>query len=498
MYFLFAGLLKKNKEKRPRLRQKNTSCWIYRNDAELSLQLKSSSNMKRIHAIVFFALLLSQTTWAQGVVRGSFSGLAGQKISLEGYRGTDTHTIAVTTADAQGNFALPYAREDHGRAFLLSADNKSYFIVLTGEALAISGKNFLATAEIRIEEGGENQLLVKYLAEQTKREQALYYWVNLEKMYEGEVLSFIRREQERIHSEDSLFLAQLDPDSYVSWYLPLRKLISLAATRVKYQPEAIPAILDDLRKVDFGDVRLYQSGLLKEVLDYQFQLIRQSGWSEERKQRATEESIDLLIAKVKAEEEKMNMVAAYLFEAFEKRSFSEAAAYLSNRVLDDASCTVSEDLNYRLESYRLMKVGNKAPDIVFGEGVSTLGGVSANSLKALPAVVKIVVFGAGWCQHCQQEIPRMVELYQKWKPYGVEVVFVSLDENAANFKAFAGNFPFISISDFKSWDSPIVRDYHIYATPTIFMLNKELVILEKPQSVKAVNDWLMARSKSGK
>lgn len=59
-------------------------------------------------------------------------------------------------------------------------------------------------------------------------------------------------------------------------------------------------------------------------------------------------------------------------------------------------------------------------------------------------------------------------LYSKWKEQGVEVVFVSLDTEAEVFKNFVERFPFVSISDYKKWESSAVKNYHIFETPTIF------------------------------
>ena len=102
----------------------------------------------------------------------------------------------------------------------------------------------------------------------------------------------------------------------------------------------------------------------------------------------------------------------------------------------------------------------------------------------------MVVFGASWCPQCQQELPKIVGLYKKWKEQGVEVVFVSLDQDKKLFKSFAGIFPFISICDYQKWGSPIVNDYYVFATPTIYLLNDKREILLRPNSLSQLDSWL--------
>jgi peroxiredoxin len=102
----------------------------------------------------------------------------------------------------------------------------------------------------------------------------------------------------------------------------------------------------------------------------------------------------------------------------------------------------------------------------------------------------VVVFGASWCPKCTEELPEIVKHYSKWKANGVEVVFVSLDEDEKLFKSFTGVFPFISICDFKKWNSPIVNSYYVFVTPTMFLLDEKREILLRPNSVKQMDAWV--------
>jgi thiol-disulfide isomerase/thioredoxin len=191
--------------------------------------------------------------------------------------------------------------------------------------------------------------------------------------------------------------------------------------------------------------------------------------------------------------DRFNEITDYLFKLLEKRSLFGSSEYLALKVLNELSCTVNNDLAAQLESYRAMKKGNTAPDIIFDMDVFAPGYTTDRSpqkLSDLTSKYTLVVFGASWCDACTQELTHIVGLYPKWKNQGVEVVFVSLDENPIAFKDFSATFPYISLCDYQKWQSPVVKAYHVFATPTLFLLDNEQKILLKPNSVHQMDAWL--------
>ena len=101
-----------------------------------------------------------------------------------------------------------------------------------------------------------------------------------------------------------------------------------------------------------------------------------------------------------------------------------------------------------------------------------------------------MVFGASWCPKCTEELPKIASLYPKWKEKGVEVVFVSLDEDNKRYKDFVKNFPFISTCDYNKWESRIVKDYYVFGTPTMYLLDNKREILLRPNSVNQMDAWV--------
>jgi len=447
-------------------------------------------------------LFIGVFAYSQNSITGTFAEVANQQVILVGYNGFDTYTIDSSQTDEKGKFQLSFGTEDFGMAYLLSKDNKSFLVILFhNENLQLVGENFSLPETIIIENGSQNLVFGQYSSEHLRREQTLSAWDYLTKIYSKDSLfgcheipkQVIENEKRRIKNEDSLFLASLPDDSYVSYYLPLRKLVSSVSTIAQYRSEEILATMKAFREIDYRDKRLYKSGLLKDVIESHFWLIENSGRSLDSVYKEMNKSIDILLANLLPDEEKLNEITEYLFKLLEKRSLLKSSEYLALKLLNEQGCILNHDYAAQLESYRAMKKGNRAPDIVFkGDVFAPEYGTNnfPQKLSNIESDYILVIFGASWCPQCTGELSQILLLYKKWKALSVEVVFVSLDEDEKLFKSFAGVFPFISLCDYKKWVSPFVKDYHVFATPTIYLLNNKLEILLRPNSVKQVDSWV--------
>ena len=140
-----------------------------------------------------------------------------------------------------------------------------------------------------------------------------------------------------------------------------------------------------------------------------------------------------------------------------------------------------------------MKKGNTALDIIFtGDKYAPGYGQknTPNKLSDLKSNYILIIFGASWCQKCVEELPEIIKYYSKWKAHGVEVVFISLDEEKEIFKNFTSIFPFISFCDYQKWNSTAAKDYHVFGTPTMYLLNERRDILLRPNSVSQIDSWV--------
>lgn len=453
-----------------------------------------------ITALISFCTVIS--TWSQNTVTGNFKDLANQQIQLIGYNGFDTYPIDSTQANDNGKFSLSFSKEDNGIAYLLSQNEKSFVVILAeSENLKLSGLKFELPESIQIIQGKQNQLFDQYATEHPRREQSLGAWDYLTNLYKLDTLfstqqvpkQAIEKEKQRIKAEDSLFLANLSKGSYVSYYLPLRKLVSSVSTIAQYRSDEIPATFAAFRKLNYTDPRLYKSGLLKGVIESHFWFIENCGRSLDSVYFEMQVSINSMLENLLNDEKKLNEITEHLFRFLEQSSLFTASEYLAIKLLNEKSCTLNNDFASQLESYRAMRKGNIATDIEFKSDVFAPAYQTINipqKLSDIESKYTVVVFGASWCAQCRQELSKISGLYKKWKEQSVEVVFVSLDKDEKIFKSFAGDFSFISLCDYKIWESDIVKSYNIFATPTIYLLNDKQEILLRPNSTSQLDSWV--------
>jgi thiol-disulfide isomerase/thioredoxin len=426
---------------------------------------------------------------------------AQQSIQLEGFNGLKTYPISNTTVDSSGHFVLNYSSMDYGAGTLRSGDATSLILILSEEDLEIKGESVGNPMSISIIKGDENKWLQQYGKEHPRREQTLSAWTFLKHIYTSDSLfsmqqepkTSIQKEIHRIKEEDALFLSSLPPGSYVRWYLPVKKLVSSVSAIAQYRTEEIPETIETFRDLDYTRARLYKSGLLKDAIESHFWLLANGGLPLDSTFTEMQVSIDAMMETLVNDEQELNEVIAYLFALLERHSLFEASEYLALKVLNETSCTIDSGLAKQLESYRAMKKGNIAPDIIF-EGDHFAPGYEPTDvpkkLSDIPSSYALVVFGASWCPKCAEELPELTKNYDKWKKHGVEVIYISLDEDKEVHSSFIKPFPFISYSDYRKWDSDNVKDYCVFATPTMYLLDKQRKILLRPNSVKQVDAWV--------
>lgn len=428
----------------------------------------------------------------------NFSNLSDKTIKLIGFNGLKTYIISEALMDEKGAFKLFYSKSDIGVGYLIFDENKPLFVILNGEDIEITAETFSLSETIKITKGQENMLFEQYTKQHPRREQAMDAWAYLEKIYTSDSIfssqkltsRAIQKEKLRIKKEDSDFLETLPKDSYVKWFLPTRKLVGSVSTVAQYQPEKIPKTIDDFRSLDYTDPKLYKSGLYKETIDNHFWLIENSGKPLDKVFGEMKISIDAMLLKLVTNEKIFNEITDYLFDLLEKHSLFQASEYLALKVLNEGSCNLNNNLANQLETYRAMKKGNIAPDMIFDKSNFINQNKIFNKLSDFNSKYTIVVFGASWCPKCKEEVPEFAKLYNKFKLKGVEVVFIALEEDKKSFIDFAKAFPFPSYSDNKKWESKIVKDYYVFSTPTIFLLDNKREIILRPNSVKQMDAWV--------
>ena len=72
----------------------------------------------------------------------------------------------------------------------------------------------------------------------------------------------------------------------------------------------------------------------------------------------------------------------------------------------------------------------------------------------------------------------------------MEILYISLDTDQTAFEQHVKGYPFFAYCDYKKWESQVVKDYHVFGTPTMYLLNQKREIVVRPNSASQVDAWV--------
>ena len=137
-----------------------------------------------------------------------------------------------------------------------------------------------------------------------------------------------------------------------------------------------------------------------------------------------------------------------------------------------------EALLFRIKSAMKTAIGVAAPDFSWEEN-----GVSKNLYGLVGHDYYMVVFFSSGCPHCKVEIPEFHEFIKEFN--NIKIIAIGLEDVDKDWKVMVKDYiGFTNILDLKKWDSEKVKDYGVTAIPSYFLLDKNKVIVAKPNDLE--------------
>jgi len=136
---------------------------------------------------------------------------------------------------------------------------------------------------------------------------------------------------------------------------------------------------------------------------------------------------------------------------------------------------VGQKIKSRLEKADNASIGSKAPNFK----APTPNGKEL-ALNDVLGKVTIVDFWAAWCKPCRAENHNVVRIYNKYKDKGLNILGVSLDRNADEWKKAIqeDGLAWNHVSNVQYFDE-IAELYNVNAIPATFILDENGVIVAK-------------------
>ena len=123
----------------------------------------------------------------------------------------------------------------------------------------------------------------------------------------------------------------------------------------------------------------------------------------------------------------------------------------------------------------LVKAGTAAPDFKMktpdGKNFQFSKWAKANKGKTV-----VLDFWASWCPDCRKDAPEVVRMYEKYRPYGVEFIGISMDTNVEAWKQAIEKFgiSYPQVSELKKFkDTDIAKAYGVKWIPSMVVVGPD-------------------------
>jgi len=451
--------------------------------------------MIRIFLSIALAISVYSVSHSQHKVEGSISGYLNKPLLLLEYFG-DKHTLVDSArTDGNGWFSFEIQKLSPPGLYSLAAGNSPLFnFIYNGENVVIKYDPSAFTPPEFIE-SIENQVYYDYLQEKDVYEQKTDMLIDVLRYY-PEQDSF------RLYADRHYLNLQAEFKAYTD-----RMIKTYPATLVSHimksdRPVSYPGNMQwenyisynqkhFLDEVDFSDTLLINTNVVTaKAIDY-LSYYSINSQNKELQEDFFIQAVDSILHKAMASPQVYDFLMQYLIEGFEMYGFDRVISHIANNYEPANTCVNEErksELEKRVENLRRLAVGNIAPDIQFKNGDEINSGLSG-----IDSDLTVVLFWASWCPHCNQMMPYLKEIYEDESLPDFEILAISIDTSASDYnQALALHAPgWINYTDLKGWDSKPAVDYSIYATPTMFLLDKNRKILARPVTVNELRKELL-------
>lgn len=442
--------------------------------------------------IVFLIISLSGIS-QDYKISGTISGLENENVYLMKLMGEKRRLIDTTQTDLTGSFTFNLPESvDPGMLLIIKGPGKAVELVYNHENIQFTTTGFSDEDGIQIVSSIENLIYYDYLG------------IKGMNLYKIDVINTFLR---NYPPNDDFYLDAIKQYNFLKNQLNGRvdELIANNPNTlvVRYLNADRPVIPDPIlspaeqniflkqshfSNIDFSDTMLIRSTFLTSKVVGYLSLFQNDANSQEELEDYMLIGVDSVLLYASVNQQVYEFVVDFLISGFESIGFDKGLEHIANASTLDQFCENTErklKLENKMELIKKLAIGQPAPDF----NSVDIDGNPVN-LKDIEAKKTILVFWASWCPHCEQILPVINSYYNKGND--IEVIAISIDESkdALLESLKETGYSWTNIAELKGWDGDIVLDYGIVATPSVFVLDENKIIIGKPLGKSELKDIL--------
>ena len=451
--------------------------------------------MKKIPILLFFLISFYSFSQDNLFLRGTIRNFGSGRIFLQSYYGEKMTTVDSAVTDASGTFSLrlkPFYKP--GLYRLVLGKDQQLDLVLNHETIDFITDSNAPADSLLISSSLENKLFYYFLQESKTDQARLELLMQLVDYYPAKDKFYAQAvsEYENIQMRQQTIVDSLTgkyPASFAVKMFRLQQTPFLLASLSKQER------MDYLKqhffdRIDFADTLLLRSNAWSGKAISYLALYSNNRLTQKQLEGEFIKAVTILMSAASGNPELYKFLLDYLVTGFDRYHFEGVITYMADNFQDPFAC---EDqarktaLQKKLENFKKISVGKTAPEIE----VPDMKGKMIR-LSDIRSEYTLIIFWSSECGHCAQMLPKVRDLYYGQKPKKYEILAVSVDSSMTAWSGFlkSEKLDWLNGSDLKGFDSKAADDYNIYATPTMFLLDRDKKILAKPISYKELEQAL--------
>jgi thiol-disulfide isomerase/thioredoxin len=483
--------------------------------------------MRQSNHAVFAGLLLtcsflldSTTTKAQEhSIEVTIDGLSGDTIFLAHYYGNKMYYADTAVADVAGFVRFDgRVKEECGKYAIVMPGPKFFEFLAVEEDIVMRTSAQDPTGDVVILQSNENALFYDYMEFlSVRRAQAAPHEavlsdstasqaaINAARKVLGSFGDEVGAEQRRILEEHGTMLFAKYLNMVLEPTMP-----EFPSNIVNIQDLQYRWYLNHYwDRVDFTDPRLVRDGSFHQILD--------RFWTRVLPQIPDSLAAEAhrLIERTAGNDEMFKYITHYITFASEssqvmcmdKVFVDMVDSYYNTGKATWLKPDQLKKIQERADELRDSMCGNQIPNIVLPD----LDQTKWESLHALDAKYTVVIIWESTCGHCKKELPKFLELYERWHEKGLEIYAIGNDFDPEPWQDYVRKKEYtdwINVSDnplINAQDSAMVliqsrittlkslnfrTTFDVFATPKVFLLDRDKTILAKQISAEQLEDIL--------
>ena len=453
------------------------------------LCLNFNSNMKNLKILVITLLFLMPLCIYSQTVSATFFNLPQQKVYLNAYTGFYMEVLdsVMMSQDKRVDFNTPLKQ---GMYELETEYGETLDFLYDNSVVKIIVKDFYDSASV---EFINSQLNTDWNAYNIFKDQVLKSMEMLKPIlrnYDKET-EFYKTAKNEYNSLQDKFISFTDSlmthDNYASKLIKADRFLPLNLDD-DLDKQRDYLIVNFFNDVDFNDLSLIPTNVIADkTLDF-LSILQTPEHDHDQQIMSLILGIDNVLHRATVNYEMYKYLFQFLIEGFNELGYEDIVDYMSR-------VPYSEEVDCTEEQY------NELLSIVEFNSRVRLGSIAENisgttifdqdfELYELEDEFTIIYFWSYTCDHCRYTLKHLKNFLDENNNFSLVAVSVKGDlrkiKNLVKKEKIDGYF----YHDGLEWDSPVISDYAVTATPTFFLLDKDKKIIYKPFDFKELADFV--------